>query len=84
MKPSSVLTPVEIQRAGWQVLTEQLGLVGALRFLLQYERGEGDYTELRRGLLGHETVEELIRAWKRKKETVGRERRGTRRGKKPS
>ena len=44
------LTPVEIQKAGWKALKKQLGLVGALRFILQYEKGEGDYTKLRRKL----------------------------------
>jgi len=54
------LTPVEIQKAGWEALKEQLGLVGALRFLLQYEKGERDYTELRRELFKDETVESLM------------------------
>jgi hypothetical protein len=54
------LTPVEIQKAGWKALKKQLGLVGALRFLLQYEKGEGDYTKLRRELFKDETVESLI------------------------
>ncbi len=54
------LTPVEIQKAGWEALKKQLGLVGALRFLLQYEKGEGNYTELRRELFKDETVESLI------------------------
>ncbi len=54
------LTPVEIQKGGWGALKKQLGLVGALRFLLQYEKGEGDYTELRRELFKNETVESLI------------------------
>jgi hypothetical protein len=59
------LTPIEIQKAGWEALKKQLGLVGALRFLLQYERGEGDYTELRRELFKGETVESLIDRMKR-------------------
>ena len=54
------LTPVEIQKAGWEALKNQLGLVGALRFLLQYEKGERDYTKLRRELFKDETVESLI------------------------
>jgi len=54
------LTPVEIQKAGWEALKKQLGLVGALRFLLQDEKGEGNYTELRRELFKDETVESLI------------------------
>jgi len=55
------MTPIEIQKAGWKALREKLGLVGALRFLLQYEKGQGDYTKLRRDLFKGETVETLIR-----------------------
>ena len=54
------MTPIEIQKAGWEALKKELGLVGALRFLLQYEKGEGDYTELRRELFKDETVESLL------------------------
>lgn len=54
------MTPMEIQRVGWNVLKKQLGVVGALRFILQYEKGESDYTEMRRELFKDETVETLI------------------------
>lgn len=54
------LTPVELQKAGWDALKKQLGIVGAVKFLLQYEKGEGDYTKLRRELFKGETVESLI------------------------
>jgi hypothetical protein len=54
------LTPIEIREAGWEVLKTHLGLVGALKFLLQYEKGEGNYTELRRELFKEDTVESLI------------------------
>jgi len=54
------LTPVEIREAGWNALKAQLGLPGAIKFLLQYEKGEGDYTELRREIFKNETVESLI------------------------
>ncbi len=53
-------TPVEIQRAGWEALKRQLGVAGALKFLLQYERGEGDYTKLRRKFFKGKTVKSLM------------------------
>jgi hypothetical protein len=53
-------TPVEIQRAGWEALKKQLGVAGALKFLLQYEKGEGDYTKLRRKLFKGKTVKGLM------------------------
>ena len=63
------LTPVEIQRAGWEALKKELGLTGALRFLLQYERGEGDYTKLRRKLFKGETVESLTDKMRKRRRT---------------
>jgi len=60
-------TPVEIQRAGWEALKKQLGLAGALRFLLQYEKGEGDYTKLRRKYFKGETVKSLVNDMRRER-----------------
>ena len=71
MNHSLHLTPVEIQKAGWDALKKELGVTGALRFLLQYERGEGDYTKLRRKLFKGETVESLVyKVKKRRRFTV--------------
>jgi hypothetical protein len=49
-------------------LKKQLGTVGALRFLLQYEKGEGDYTKLRRKMFKGETVERLILKMKKERQ----------------
>lgn len=68
MNQTSNLTPIEIQRAGWNALKKQLGVVGALRFLLQYEKGEGDYTKLRRKMFKGETVERLILKMKKERQ----------------
>ena len=65
MKKIKEMTPVEIQKAGWEALKKQLGLVGAVRFLLQYEKGEGDYTRLRREMFKDMSVEELINTMKK-------------------
>lgn len=65
MSQALKLTPVELQKAGWEALKRHLGLVGALRFLLQYEKGEGDYTELRSELFKDESVESLIDSMKK-------------------
>ncbi|WP_052567419.1 hypothetical protein [Candidatus Magnetobacterium casense] len=55
------MTPFEIQKTGWNVLKDNLGIAGALRFLLQYEKGEGDYTEMRKSLFNEETVDNLVK-----------------------
>ena len=56
----NVQTPAEVRRAGWKALKEKLGPVSALRFMLDYERGEGDYTELRRKMFEGKTVKDII------------------------
>jgi hypothetical protein len=64
MKPLIKSSPVEIQNAGWMVLRKELGLTGALRFFLHYEKGQGDYTQVRRKLFKGKTVEGLMREMK--------------------
>jgi len=65
MSRTTGLTPVELRRAGWKVLKEHLGIAAALKFLLQYEKREGDYTEIRRELFKDKTVESLIKRMER-------------------
>lgn len=60
MSKTIELTPAEIREAGWNALKTQLGLPGAIKFLLQYEKGEGNYTELRREIFKNETIDSLI------------------------
>lgn len=59
MNRAEEYTPAEIRRAGWQALKDRLGIAGALKFMQQYETGEGDYARLRRDLYSKNTVEEL-------------------------
>jgi hypothetical protein len=54
------LTPIEIRKAGWEALRKSLGVAGALKFILQYEKGEGNYTELRKELHKDATVDDLL------------------------
>ncbi len=49
-----IADPVELRQRGFSVLVAQLGWVNAVRFVQQYERGEGDYTRER---------EEILPAW---------------------
>ena len=55
------LTPAEIRKAGWEVLVSQLGVAKSLRFLLEYERGQGNYTELRKELFAGQTVDQILK-----------------------
>ena len=53
------LTLEQLRARGIQVLGEQLGIVGMVRFLQQSETGWGDYTEERHQWLGDPDVRGL-------------------------
>ncbi len=54
------MTLNEIREYGLQVLINELGPAGLIRFLQQYETGYGDYSVDRHKLLGETTVEKLV------------------------
>lgn len=55
-----ITNPVELRRAGVEALVRELGYVNAMRFLLQFDPGQGDYTQERRLLLPDRSVEQLL------------------------
>lgn len=60
MKPrTTTLTSEELRRRGMEALLRELGPAGMARFLRQFERGHGDYTQDRETWLGDPTVQEL-------------------------
>ena len=63
--PLNELTPAEVRRAGWEALTEKLGPASALKFILGYDRGEGNYTELRKKIFKGKTVNNIIQDMKK-------------------
>ena len=65
MRTANELTQIEMRRAGWEALREKLGPDGALKFILDYDLGEGDYTELRKKLFKEKTVNDLIQDMKK-------------------
>ncbi|MBI1849204.1 MAG: hypothetical protein HYR85_02560 [Planctomycetes bacterium] len=52
--------PVELRRRGFEVLVEALGWVNAVRFIQQYEGGQGDYTRERHAFLPDWDAETLV------------------------
>ena len=60
MSDLNILTPAELRKAAWEALREKLGAVTALRFILDYERGEGNYTELRKELFKGKSVQDIV------------------------
>ena len=65
---TKVMTMNEIRRTGIQLLTQNLGAVGMVRFLQQSDLGWGDYTKERQQWLGNPSLSEIeadIKAMKR-------------------
>ena len=58
---STIPNPAELRRRGLEVLVRELGHVDAMRFLLQYETGHGDYSREREGALPSWTVDEMVK-----------------------
>ena|GEM_PF-765079 len=58
-KAALLLTPEELRVEGFRVLSRGLGPAAALRFVLEYERGRGDYSSERHDLIDHLTVEQV-------------------------
>ncbi|MGD0950205.1 MAG: hypothetical protein ABSA52_22620 [Candidatus Binatia bacterium] len=54
------LTDAEIRALGWEAVLDRLGVDGALRFVIQTQRGHGDYSERRHVALGHLSVSQLV------------------------
>jgi hypothetical protein len=52
----------EIRMEGWKALTERLGASGAMRFMMQYDPGHGDYSKERHELFSSVTLEELLKS----------------------
>jgi hypothetical protein len=57
---TKTMTPIEIQQVGLTVLMRELGPVGLIRFLQQYELGTGDYTSERHQWLDEISVDDAI------------------------
>lgn len=53
-------TLTEIKAEGWEALVERLGIADATMFIMQHERGYGDYTKERRKIFAHKTLDEIV------------------------
>jgi hypothetical protein len=61
------MSPYEIRLEGWKALTDRLGPAGAMRFMMQYDPGHGDYTNERQEIFADVDLEELLASVKRQK-----------------
>ena len=49
-----------------EALVERLGIAGATLFVLEYEKGYGDYTEERKRIFNKKKLDEIVKEMKRK------------------
>lgn len=68
MNPAT-MTLEQVRLTGLQALSRDLGPVGLVRFLQQFEMGYGNYTTERRGWLGDPTVQDIAQEIERNRET---------------
>jgi hypothetical protein len=66
MSKSASLSAYQIRLEGWKALTERLGPAGAMRFMMQYDPGHGDYTNERQEIFADLDIEELLASVKRR------------------
>jgi hypothetical protein len=59
---SSPMSLYQIRMEGWKALTERLGPAGAMRFMMQYDPGYGNYSKERHELFASLTMDELEEA----------------------
>nr|QNO51130.1 hypothetical protein OLNPMGDC_00021 [Methanosarcinales archaeon ANME-1 ERB6] len=45
-------------------LVENLGISGATEFIIQYEKGDGDYTEMRKEIFDKKGLDEILEEMK--------------------
>ena len=55
------MTPQQIRAAGLAALSRELGLVGMIRFMQQFEMGQGDYSVDRHAWLDQYTVDDIAK-----------------------
>jgi hypothetical protein len=55
-----MMTPLEINRLGYRALMDALGFDGMIRFLRQFEPGQGDYTAERQQRLQNVSLDDIL------------------------
>jgi len=64
---TKTLTPAIIRKLGIEAIAKELGPVGVIRFLQQYETGYGDYTKERETVLQDKSVKDIVKEIKRRR-----------------
>jgi hypothetical protein len=53
------MPPIELNQKGFKALVDTLGYVDAVRFLKQFDNGNGDYTQERSQWLDNVSLDEI-------------------------
>lgn len=56
----------ELKIEGWKALIDSLGLAEATRYLLQYQKGSGNYTKERKKILDKLTINDIVKPYKKR------------------
>jgi hypothetical protein len=67
MVNANTMTPQQIREAGMAALARELGVVGMIRFMQQFELGKGDYSKDRHQWLDHYSVDDITHIVSEKK-----------------
>lgn len=54
-----MMTPIELNRKGFNALVQTLGYADAIRFIRQFDNGSGNYTQERHQWLDQLTIEDI-------------------------
>ncbi|MBI5416951.1 hypothetical protein HZA55_03245 [Candidatus Poribacteria bacterium] len=50
-----------LREAGWNALIKDLGLINATKFILEYESGYGDYTQIKKQIFKNKSVNDICK-----------------------
>ena len=62
---SNYQSNIEVQRKGYQILAKELGVVDFIRFIQEFEKGSGNYTEDRHEWQDAYSVEDILKEIKK-------------------
>ena len=61
------MPPQQIREAGMEILSREMGVVGMIRFMQQFEMGKGDYSKDRHQWLDQYSVDDIAKMAHEKK-----------------
>ena len=70
-----MMTPQQIRVAGLAALSRELGVVGMIRFMQQFEMGHGDYSRDRHQWLDQYSVDDIANMVSEKKDSPKKKKR---------